>query len=88
MRLIDANKAIEIANEYMWSHDVDEVKFILGKCPAIDAVPVVRCKDCRFWEHDFDIVGNCTYARINLDHAEYGFCSYGERKNDGQQSDS
>lgn len=43
-------------------------------------VPVVRCKDCRFWVREFDNVGHCTYAGIHLDHAEYGFCSYGERK--------
>ena len=44
---------------------------------------VVRCKDCRFWVREFDNVGYCNYAGIHLDHADYGFCSYGERRTDG-----
>lgn len=52
----------------------------LQKVPAADAVEVVRCKDCRFWVPEFDNVGYCDYAGVHLDHAAYGFCSYGERK--------
>jgi len=37
-----------------------------------DAVPVVRCKDCKYW--DF---GDC--YRLELSHPD-DFCSYGERK--------
>lgn len=53
---------------------------IIEEAPAVDAVEVIRCKDCRFWAHEFDTVGHCTYAGIDLDHAESGFCSYGERR--------
>lgn len=40
--------------------------------PAADVVPVVRCKDCKFW--DF---GDC--YRLELSRTD-DFCSYGERK--------
>ena len=47
---------------------------------TIDAVPVVRCRDCKWW-HEDDDVGHCdnpdgldNYAKPD------DFCSYGERK--------
>lgn len=40
--------------------------------PAAEVVPVVRCKDCEFW--DF---GDC--YRLELSRPD-DFCSYGERK--------
>lgn len=33
---------------YATSYIVGELKDI----PAVDAVPVVRCKDCRYWDKD------------------------------------
>lgn len=54
--------------------------------PAADAVPVVRCKDCKHaWIHPCGYVychrdGRNTYEMtFNLD----SFCSYGERKDNG-----
>lgn len=47
-------------------------------CPLPDVAPVVRCKDCKYWEHEEDVDFVCTkhYGyRTSLD-----FCSYGERK--------
>ena len=50
MRLIDADAAKQTANEYVMFRCklgglVDVVEF-LNDMPAVDAVPVVRCKDC------------------------------------------
>lgn len=58
---------------------------LIEKAPTVDAVPVVRCKDCVHWDDDPDTYG-----------ADYGpkgkcmksfetmcaddFCSHGERK--------
>jgi len=82
-RLIDANRAQELAEACLGDIFMrTAIKLLLEKCHTVDAVPVVRCKDCRYWVREFDNVGHCTYAGIHLDHAEYGFCSYGERKND------
>ena len=52
-----------------------------GKEDAVrdsDVVEVVRCKDCKYWQHEEDVDFVCTrhYGyRTSMD-----FCSYGERK--------
>ena len=51
--------------------------------PAIDAVPVVRCKDCKWWG-----LPEGKYATKNVKHCELGrymvasdgYCVYGEVK--------
>lgn len=59
--------------------EVEEIQ----KAPAVDAVEVVRCKDCAFY--DF---GECGNYRMDMsDGAHFypypnDFCSYGERKAD------
>ena len=45
--------------------------------PAIDAVPVVRCKDCRFYNKD---TVSCSFVTADANWYEDDFCSYGERK--------
>lgn len=50
----------------------DCIAFEIAKLPAAEVVPVVRCKDCKFW--DF---GDC--YRLELSRPD-DFCSYGERK--------
>ena len=48
MRLIDANELIE--RTWRWAVNSREaVQQMIKGCPTIDAVPVVRCKDCRFY---------------------------------------
>ena len=52
---------------------------IINQFPAVDAVEVVRCRDCKRWEpHCNGKAGICEkrkgVARAN------DFCSYGERK--------
>ena len=56
------------------------VRSILHSEKTIDAVPVVRCRECKWWQEDDD-VGHCdnpdgldNYAKPD------DFCSYGERK--------
>ena len=83
MRLIDADETI-INFGFEWddiSPTRDEFVAFLKKQPTIDAVPVVRCKDCiRRYDTDecpmcFLIEGNyCEYTNEN------GFCDRGERK--------
>lgn len=54
----------------------------LKELPAVDAVPVVRCKDCKSKFFNEDLEMNCClvwgdgYEVVQDD----GFCSYGERK--------
>jgi hypothetical protein len=53
------------------------------KAPAVDAVPVVRCKDCNHWEEIKHGYGWCCASTPN--HAltkDDDYCSYGERRTD------
>lgn len=50
-------------------------------CPLPDAVPVVRCKDCKYWQDNND---NYPHEECRWGHGETpdadDFCSYGERR--------
>lgn len=66
----------------------------ISKFPAVDAVEVVRCKDCKYWgdEDGISEKDGIRFARCNIHnhcmHGEYigwcpkedDFCSYGERR--------
>ena len=79
-RLIDAN-ALMKANMYGNTAPVTHrtyAEMLIQKAPTVDAVEVVRCKDCK--HHD-----NCeveTFLRY-VDHVDNPYCASGERKNDG-----
>lgn len=83
MRLIDADEAI-INFGFEWddiSPTKDEFVAFLKKQPTIDAVPVVRCKDC-IRRYDTDECPMCfliegTYYEYTN---ENGHCDRGERK--------
>lgn len=50
--------------------------------PTVDAVPVVRCKDCKSFLHGFCRFHNAKFVRYN------GYCYWGERKDgDGNGKD-
>lgn len=58
------------------------VRRTIERAPAVDAVPVVRCRDCKHWLKDFagcsDIVWRCEWANYAV--GANGYCLYGERK--------
>ena len=51
----------------------------IDRAPTIDAVPVVRCKDCK-WLYDEMDDYCCRSHRGLVRICENSFCSYGERK--------
>ena len=64
---------------------------IYKKAPTIDAVEVVRCKHCKYFEPDlipipyFEGDGVCCHEHwkseeVGFEVKEIDFCSYGERK--------
>lgn len=61
---------------------------VLRDTPSVDAVEVVRCKDCVFGHLYVDVQNGVTDSWIecrnpdglNRDVSEDSFCSYGERK--------
>lgn len=94
MRLIDAdalNKALGFADpcanckhvygvflcdDAIWQEVCDAIY----EAPTIDAVPVVRCKDCVNFERD-DAEGIEDWCAVNgARTAEDGYCAWGERK--------
>lgn len=53
---------------------------LLEKAPTVDAVEVVRCRDCKHYKPDeyecgCDFAGGLPYVKAD------DFCSYGERRN-------
>ena len=54
MRLIDGDGLWERLNYEPWEHnaDRDEIALpIVNAAPTVDAVPVVRCKDCKYYRN-------------------------------------
>ena len=54
--------------------------------PTVDAVPVVRCKDCKHWQYRENGFGDCKNPRFHIPgvaeitmNAE-DYCSLGERR--------
>ena len=79
-RLIDANALIKEANEDGAYGYVDA--FQIANAPTVDAVEVVRCKDCKHRGTDyciFHIKGEPADEEL-LRKLDNDFCSYGERK--------
>lgn len=81
MRLIDADALKEWVEEYRasnWGIPQDELIYAIGSAPAIDAVPVVRCKDCRWKEQEQPGMVYCP-ATVGGWVDEDWFCKGGER---------
>ena len=84
MRLIDADEAI-ISFGFEWD-DIpptrEEFVRFLKKQPTVDAVPVVRCRECNQGEvddPDFPDQYYC-HAGCGWNNGDF-YCAYGERKN-------
>lgn len=89
MRLIDADKlktSFDMPKEYdefAYHVSLPIIKATIDDAPTVDAVPVVRCKDCRWGR---EVCGNieCS-ADLNLPPEYHGYewyCPNGERKED------
>ena len=63
---------------------------LIEKAPTIDAVPVVRCRECKHWKpsgskagnsfSDMEYIGGCEFTKYCR--RESDFCSYGEKRRD------
>ena len=79
-RLIDADALnleyeVDMADDWKTAH---EIANIVKYAPTVDAVPVIRCKDCKWYE--FDVSHRCGYTGLNGYIAEDDFCSKAEPK--------
>ena len=79
-RLIDANKLIKEANEVGAYGYVDA--FQIANAPTVDAVEVVRCRECKFgsWDSETDDAMVCVRTNDGFWRSGNDFCSLGERK--------
>lgn len=89
MRLIDADalkKQWTIASPEPYNTDAAEVIASIEEAPTVDAVPVVRCKDCRYYRTAFFGEHYCIRPNPELGKLQDDdFCSYGERKDDAHE---
>ena len=82
----ECNVVRKIQCSACWVEDVLE----LLEGDAVDAVEVVRCKDCKHYDNSEGICWcklNSKFFPGGMDwhgFPEDGFCSYGERKNDSE----
>ena len=78
MRLIDAEKLVDMLydNEFAVLCPLDEVSGVVDACPTVDAVEVVRCRDCR--SYNKPKTGWCE-VHLDCEHPD-DYCSYGKRK--------
>lgn len=76
---IDWNKK---AAPVSWADAYEEFIDNIEEAPAVDAVEVVRCKDCKWLYNEMDDYC-CRSHRGLVRICENSYCSYGERKEDG-----
>ena len=76
MRLIDAN---DLLAEYDRQHEGEpgKARKLIEDAPAVDAVEVVRCKDCRHITVERGLCFCNVWEKFNGMGYE-GFCNYGE----------
>ena len=55
-----------------------EILYLIDEQPTVDAVEVVRCKDCKHWSMGY--CNHFAYYSYEPMTNEDDFCSYGERK--------
>ena len=93
-RLIDANALIsymdECSKESRFRVYYGYAESFINAAPTVDAVEVVRCRECQHWKptgskagnsfSDMEYIGGCEFTKYCR--RESDFCSYGERKED------
>ena len=89
MRLIDAESTKKLAQEHLIDpYHIVSACAVIDKAETVDAVPVVRCRECKHWKpgdfmggEDIDHMyrgGKCPIRRFAV--YENDFCSEGERR--------
>lgn len=90
MRLIDANRLRDAFlgmpncyNGFSDSYDKAMIVDMVDEQPTVDAVPVVWCKECRFYRF-YDGTFGKGWMCFENNTARHGddYCSRGERKDD------
>ena len=89
MRLVDADWMLEHIKPYELSDEdwsvtggtaIRLIHNAIDQAPTIDAVPIVRCKDCEYFRTNDENVPYCSNPFGLNDPEPNGFCSYGREK--------
>ena len=80
MRPIDADKLqlegyLECFDEKCTERDLAFLNMMVEKMPTVDAVPVIRCKDCKWWNGYYSCI-----RTASDDFDENDYCSLAERE--------
>ena len=88
MRLIDSYSAKEALEYTLVGDAASMAERVIDSQPTVDAVPVVRCWECKHWQQsgskagksfsDMEYIGGCEFSKYCR--RESDFCSYGEPK--------
>ena len=77
-RLVDADELIEVAHRIRLDSR-ERIEQMIESAPTVDAVEVVRCKDCKYyWKNSVTTDVPVCLASPKDD----AFCSEGERRED------
>lgn len=82
MKLIDADECLSVETMKVFpvfgeaGANVEDLKELIASCKPVDAVPVVRCKDCKYASEIMPFTCLCLLSKIRM--ALDGFCSMGE----------
>lgn len=89
-RYVDADTWEPYFCEHMDDEHMAAAKNALDDMPTIDAVEVVRCKDCLYWELGSDPIGiecepgevahDCSFHCVGGITRTSEFCCWGERR--------
>ena len=84
MRLIDADALLNRMQEDPLFDLVERygVSGVINAEPTVDAMPVIRCKDCKHWQYESCFVESeeGDADSIILDRFAFDFCSRAERE--------
>ena len=83
-RLIDADEALKKVHNQGIAHPsayhlTSYATLILQEAPTIDAIPVIRCRECKYHEDTSITDYKHCYLIDKTVHCN-DYCSYGERK--------
>lgn len=92
MRLIDADALLNrMRKDPLFDLvEIHGVSGVIEAEPTVDAEPVIRCKDCKYWWQENNL---CTHNKTmdgmvcSLQCDAYFYCGYAERKEDGKETD-
>ena len=96
-RLIDANALKSFVCEFCNSINSDEpcepadcrCMVLIDEHPTVDAVEVVRCEKCQYWNPRYETMGMCMKHNSIVTFTKPDFyCAWGKDKNDGIRKES